>query len=72
MAEMIYLPENPHHIIYFTEDLPNPWVWLTVGIVFAGVFVYAWKLLRRTSANPLIQMHLFSAIKSLAEDLERL
>lgn len=44
---MIYLPKNPHHIIYFTEDLPNPWVWLTVGIVFAGVFVYAWKLLRR-------------------------
>lgn len=44
---VIYLPENPHHIIYFTEDLPNPWVWLTVGIVFAGVFVYAWKLLRR-------------------------
>jgi len=44
---MIYLPKNPHHIIYFTEDLPNPWVWLAVGIVFAGVFVYAWKLLRR-------------------------
>lgn len=44
---VIYLPKNPHDIIYFSEDLPNPWVWLSVGIVFAGIFVYAWKLLHR-------------------------
>ena len=48
---VIYLPENPQKIIYSTAELPNPWVWLTVGVIFAGLFVYAWKLLRRERQN---------------------
>jgi hypothetical protein len=46
-----YLPKNPHRIIYFTDQLPNPWGWLAAGLVSTIVSLYAVKLLRREIQN---------------------
>lgn len=48
---VIYLPKNPQRIIYFVEDLPNPWGWLIVAIASAGLFLYALRQLRRENAK---------------------
>lgn len=48
---VIYLPANPHNSIYSADELPNPWIWLTVGVIFVGIFMYALKLLRRERQN---------------------
>jgi hypothetical protein len=42
-----YYTNNPKHVHFGAPDLPMPWGWLALGIVFSATFVYALRLARR-------------------------
>jgi len=42
-----YLTNNHQRVLYQSHKLPNPWVWLTVGLIALATAVYALKLRKR-------------------------
>ena len=42
-----YLKSNPRHIYFPFEEPPNPWGWLTAGLLLLATSVYAVKLRRK-------------------------
>jgi hypothetical protein len=44
-----YLTNNPQHADFTDVESPNPWGWLSLGLLFLATFIYALKLSRRES-----------------------
>lgn len=42
-----YLTNNHQRVLYQNHQLPNPWVWLVVGLIALATAVYALKLRKR-------------------------
>lgn len=45
--QMIYYSNNPKKVLYSTEELESPWLWLLIGGALMATFRYALKLLHR-------------------------
>jgi hypothetical protein len=43
---LTYFTNDPHHVLYSVDDLPNPWWWLLVGLALLATFVFALRLAR--------------------------
>ena len=46
-----YLTNNHQRVLYQNHQLPNPWVWLVVGLIAMGTAIYALKLRKRELAK---------------------
>lgn len=42
-----YLTNNPKRVLYGNYRLPNPWIWLIVGLGALAIAIYATKLFKR-------------------------
>lgn len=42
-----YLTNNHKRVLYQNYQLPNPWVWLVVGIIALAIAIYALRLHKR-------------------------
>ena len=42
-----YLTNNPKRVLYSNHRLPNPWIWLIVGVAALIAAIYATRLFKR-------------------------
>ncbi len=42
-----YLTNNPKRVLYSNYQLPNPWIWLIVGLAALATAIYATRLFKR-------------------------
>ena len=46
-----YMTNNHKKVLYQNYQLPNPWVWLVVGLLAFAIALYALKMLKRESGE---------------------
>ena len=46
-----YLKNEPQRVMFASDELPNPWWWLSVGLALSATFIYALKLMRSEAGH---------------------
>ncbi|MFZ6682061.1 hypothetical protein [Undibacterium sp. Tian12W] len=50
---VIFQKDNLEYVLYSSDELESPWIWLTVGVIVGFVAVYSKKLYRRETKRVL-------------------